>query len=72
MRLPSAEGYVAAVEKENRWLPELAGHLPLPVPAPVAVGRPGRRVPVPVVGPAVAGGRHPRRRRGGRPPPAGA
>ncbi|WP_433726556.1 aminoglycoside phosphotransferase family protein [Actinoplanes sp. CA-051413] len=47
VRLPSAEGYVAAVEKENRWLPELAGHLPLPVPSPVAVGRPGAGYPYP-------------------------
>ncbi|MEU8230950.1 aminoglycoside phosphotransferase family protein [Actinoplanes sp. NPDC048967] len=47
VRLPSAEGYVPAVEKENRWLPELAGHLPLPVPSPVAVGRPGAGYPYP-------------------------
>ena len=47
VRLPSADGYVAAVEKENRWLPELAGHLPLPVPSPVAVGRPGPGYPFP-------------------------
>jgi aminoglycoside phosphotransferase (APT) family kinase protein len=47
VRLPSADGYVAAVEKENRWLPELAGHLPLPVPSPVAVGRPGPDYPFP-------------------------
>ena len=47
VRLPSAEGYVAAVAKENRWLPELAGHLPLPVPSPVAAGRPGAGYPFP-------------------------
>jgi aminoglycoside phosphotransferase (APT) family kinase protein len=47
VRLPSADGYVAAVDKENRWLPELAGHLPLPVPSPVAVGRPGADYPFP-------------------------
>lgn len=47
VRLPSADGYVPAVEKENRWLPELAGHLPLPVPSPVAVGRPGAGYPFP-------------------------
>lgn len=34
LRLPSAEGYVAAVEKEQRWLPSLALQLPLPIPAP--------------------------------------
>jgi aminoglycoside phosphotransferase (APT) family kinase protein len=47
VRLPSAEGYVPAVEKENRWLPELAKHLPLPVPSPVAAGRPGAGYPFP-------------------------
>src|SRR4051794_18663158 len=41
MRLPSAEVYVAAVEKEDRWLPILAAELPLPVPSVVATGRPG-------------------------------
>lgn len=47
VRLPSAEGYVAAVEKEDRCLPVLAGHLPLPVPEPVAVGRPAAGYPYP-------------------------
>lgn len=45
VRLPSAEGYAEQVVKERRWLPHLAGHLPLPVPAPVALGRPGRGYP---------------------------
>ena len=40
IRLPSAQGYAAAVEKEQRWLPKLAPQLPLPIPAPVAAGRP--------------------------------
>ncbi|MET8139130.1 aminoglycoside phosphotransferase family protein [Sphaerisporangium sp. NPDC005288] len=47
VRLPSAEGYVAAVEKENRCLPVLAPHLPLPVPAVVAAGRPAAGYPLP-------------------------
>ena len=47
VRLPSADGYVAAVDKENRWLPALAEHLPLPVPTPVAAGRPGPDYPFP-------------------------
>src|SRR3712207_8722186 len=29
VRLPSAAPYAAQVEKEHRWLPELAPHLPL-------------------------------------------
>jgi aminoglycoside phosphotransferase (APT) family kinase protein len=45
VRMPSAEGYAAAVEKEQRWLPELAPRLPLPIPAPVAAGRPGEGYP---------------------------
>lgn len=47
VRLPSGEGYVAAVAKEDRWLPLLAAHLPVPVPEPVATGRPGPAYPHP-------------------------
>ncbi|MBB3678009.1 aminoglycoside phosphotransferase family protein [Modestobacter versicolor] len=45
VRLPSAEGYAAAVGKEQRWLPHLARHLPLPVPVPLAQGAPGQGYP---------------------------
>lgn len=41
VRLPAARRYAAAVEKEQRWLPALAPQLPLPIPEPVALGRPG-------------------------------
>jgi len=47
VRLPSAEGYVPQVEKEHRWLPRLAPHLPLPIPAPIAKGEPGEGYPWP-------------------------
>ncbi|MFJ9796957.1 aminoglycoside phosphotransferase family protein [Streptomyces sp. NPDC101145] len=47
VRLPSAEGYVAAVEKEDRCLPVLAAHLPTAVPQVVATGRPGAGYPYP-------------------------
>ena len=47
VRLPSAEGYVAAVAKEDRWLPFLAKELPTPLPVPVAVGRPSSAYPFP-------------------------
>ncbi len=47
VRLPSAEQYVPAVHKEQRWLPVLAGQLPLPVPEPLAVGVPGCGFPWP-------------------------
>ena len=47
IRLPSADAYVPQVEKEHRWLPILAHHLPLPIPEPVAKGRPGDEFPRP-------------------------
>ena len=47
VRLPSAERYVAQVEKEHRWLPRLAGELPLPIPHPLARGVPGAGYPFP-------------------------
>lgn len=45
VRLPSAERYVAAVEKEHAWLPRLAPRLPLKIPVPVALGEPGEGYP---------------------------
>ncbi len=47
VRLPTAAGYVAAVAKEDRWLPVLAPQLPVPAPVPVATGRPGCGYPHP-------------------------
>jgi aminoglycoside phosphotransferase (APT) family kinase protein len=47
VRLPSAQGYVAQVEKEHRWLPRLAPLLPLPIPTPLAMGVPGEGYPWP-------------------------
>jgi aminoglycoside phosphotransferase (APT) family kinase protein len=47
VRLPSGESYVPQVSKEHRWLPELARHLPLPVPEPLAQGAPGGGYPWP-------------------------
>ena len=47
VRLPSAEGYVPSVEREQRWLPVLAAALPLPIPEPVALGRPAAGFPWP-------------------------
>jgi aminoglycoside phosphotransferase (APT) family kinase protein len=41
VRLPSAVGYTPQIAKEHRWLPFLAPQLPLPIPAPIALGRPG-------------------------------
>jgi aminoglycoside phosphotransferase (APT) family kinase protein len=42
IRMPSASGYAAGIEKEQRWLPTIARHVRLPVPEPAAVGTPGR------------------------------
>jgi aminoglycoside phosphotransferase (APT) family kinase protein len=47
VRLPSADGYVAQVEKEHRWLPYLSPWLPLPIPEPIAIGEPSRAFPRP-------------------------
>ncbi|RWB51426.1 aminoglycoside phosphotransferase family protein [Mesorhizobium sp.] len=40
VRVPSAAPYSLQVEKEQRWLPKLAPHLPLPIPEPLAMGEP--------------------------------
>ncbi len=40
VRLPRRGVAAALAEKEQRWLPLLAGILPVPVPVPVAIGRP--------------------------------
>lgn len=47
VRLPSAHRYVRQVEKEYRFLPALAAKLPLPVPAPLAIGKPAGDYPWP-------------------------
>lgn len=45
VRLPSAAEYALAVDKEHRWLPELAPRLPQRVPVPLGKGRPGAGYP---------------------------
>ena len=45
VRLPSAQGYAAQVEKEHRWLPWLAPLLPLQIPVPLAMGFPAEGYP---------------------------
>jgi aminoglycoside phosphotransferase (APT) family kinase protein len=47
VRMPSNATYVGAIDKEHRWLPELAPQLPLPIPVPLARGRPGQGYPWP-------------------------
>ena len=47
VRLPSADMYVAQIDKEHRWLPVLRDHLPLPIPEPLAKGVPGLGFPRP-------------------------
>ena len=47
VRLPSAERYVAQVEKEHRYLPALGPRLPLPIPVPLGLGKPGEGYPWP-------------------------
>lgn len=45
VRLPSHESYVAGISKEDRFLPLLAEHLGVPIPAPVATGHPTEEYP---------------------------
>lgn len=45
VRMPSASRYVAQVAKEQRYLPFLANHLPLPITPAIAMGKPGAGYP---------------------------
>lgn len=45
VRVPSAAEYALQVEKEHQWLPRLAPFLPLPIPAPLAIGEPADGYP---------------------------
>ncbi len=45
VRLPRVPGAALQVEKEQRWLPELAPHLPLEIPTPLALGQPDAGYP---------------------------
>jgi aminoglycoside phosphotransferase (APT) family kinase protein len=47
VRLPSLESYVSQIDKEHRWHPVLARHLPLPIPTPIAKGTPGSGLAMP-------------------------
>ncbi len=45
VRLPRIHWAVGQAEKERRWLPRLAPHLPLAIPVPLALGQPGEGYP---------------------------
>jgi aminoglycoside phosphotransferase (APT) family kinase protein len=45
VRLPRRQVAAVLIEHEQRWLPILAPRLPLPIPAPVRIGRPGEGYP---------------------------
>ena len=45
VRMPRLPQHADRLEKERRWLPELAPLLPLAVPLPLAVGKPGQSYP---------------------------
>lgn len=47
VRLPRIHWAVGQVAKEQRWLPNLAPHLPLAIPEPLALGAPGEGYPWP-------------------------
>src|SRR5215213_1767452 len=45
VRLPRIAWATGQVEKEQRWLPSLAPHLPLAIPVPLATGNPAEGFP---------------------------
>ncbi len=45
VRLPRIDWAVEQVAKEQRWLPQLAPHLPLTIPEPLGMGVPGEGYP---------------------------
>jgi aminoglycoside phosphotransferase (APT) family kinase protein len=45
VRLPRRAATAPMIEHEQRWLPELARRLPLPVPTPIRMGLPGSGFP---------------------------
>lgn len=45
VRLPRVEWAVGQAEKEHRWLPKLAPHLPIAIPVPLALGSPDEEYP---------------------------
>jgi aminoglycoside phosphotransferase (APT) family kinase protein len=47
VRLPRFERWIGQVTREQRWLPYLAPHLPLPIPKPLARGEPAEGFPYP-------------------------
>src|SRR5690348_13129260 len=47
VRMPRRAAAVSLLAREQRWLPELAPRLPLPIPAPVRAGTATARYPAP-------------------------
>lgn len=45
VRMPSGADHAGQVAKEHRWLPRLAPLLPLVIPEPLAMGKPGLAYP---------------------------
>lgn len=45
VRMPRRTPAASLIEHEQRWLPALAGRLPLPIPAPLRIGLPGAGYP---------------------------
>lgn len=45
VRLPRRESAAVLLQHEQRWLPQLAPRLPLPIPAPICIGLPSASFP---------------------------
>ncbi|WP_318723285.1 phosphotransferase [Streptomyces albicerus] len=67
VRLPRLPGGAKTADREQRYLPRLAPHLPLDVPVPLAKGAPGQGYALPWGGVPLAGRRQHLRRTSHRP-----
>lgn len=45
VRLPSGPSYASQIEKELTWLPKLKPYISLPIPSPIAQGKPSTKYP---------------------------
>ena len=45
IRMPRRPGMEGVIEREQRWLPQLAPHLPVQIPEPLGMGQPGEGYP---------------------------
>jgi aminoglycoside phosphotransferase (APT) family kinase protein len=71
VRLPRIDWAVGQAEKERRWLPRLAPHLPLAIPEQLAMGEAGRGLSLALVHLSLAARRERHAGKAERPLPGG-